>query len=469
MRPNPYPIFRTPRIFCDAVMDIHHRTGIDPAAIATAMLASFSLAASTLVRIEVESGFVIPPGLFVQIIAESGFGKSILDTCAQEPFKAYARQSAARKAKNQRQYEGERVIWEEKKKSQLSMFRKKIKLGECVTQLEQDIKQHEENKPLEQEADRLLLSDSTPSSINNFYAGTGKVGGMFISEGSVVFKDGRMFSELGLLCNLFDGTSFSVDRAIGGSISIIEPAAASLVFSQNQIHHKYYLKHGEELLSSGLYPRTLFYFAEHNNVVVDFVPYEHDKRCSEEFHNLMRAMLDEHAKLIGSKDNNKRLLKLSPEATQLYQVIKKQFKCDTQPMRPLENFKGFAAKFTNNLIRISCLFHLMEGREGDIKKDSVEQAYGICLWYLQQAMMYFDENRIFETKAYQLYYWIIGQLNTREVSYLEVTTLYQYAPNRFRGKHNIAPLLLYLTEKKMLMTEKIKGVGNVVKIFSFGF
>lgn len=469
----PFPIFNMPKVFFDDVAKEHQHTRMDPAAIVTTKLVAFSVAASTLFEVEIEPRFVVPLALYAQITAPSGFGKSILDKYVQEPFKEYERESAARKAENQKQFEGELLLWEEKKKTLLSMYRKEMKIGESVTQLEQDIKQHEANKPLACETNRLLLSDATPGAIKKFFAGAGKVGGIILSEGSVAFKDRRMFSEPGLLCNLYDGTTFSVDRAIGDSISIIDPAAGILVFTQNQTFQKFCSKHGNEMHDNGIFQRMLLYFEEQNNSVGYILPNVHDTSGLGELQNLIRTMLAEYAKLVNKPSGKKRRLSVSPEAAQLYQEIKNQLKVDTQPMRPLENFKGFAAKYTNNMMRIAGLFHLMEGREDDIKRDSVEQANCLCYWYLQQAMMYFDEGRQLEVKAYQLYNWFNDELTKRNVPYLEKTKLYQYTPSRLRGrgKADVQPLLDILIEKQLLVIEKLLGIGTIVKKphLDFGF
>lgn len=465
MYSNTLPLFSTPTIFCDSVIEISNSTDIEPGAIVTAFLTSFSLAASSVVEVEIEPGFVVRPVLFAQIIAESGFGKSILENKATTVFQEHEKNNATAIENEKEKNKGEMIIWEEKKKVLLAKLRKEIINSIDTSELALQIKQHEACKPNEPIADRLLLSDTTPAAAKQFFSGSGKVGGIFIPEGSAAYKEGRIFSDLGFLCNIWDGTTFHVDRANGSSAACIDPAAAMLVFTQPHVFQNFIAKQGQDMRSSGVIPRTLLYFAEQNKYYNHPIYYIHNKNHLEEFYSLIRSLLNQRTDMINTHGAKKVRLKFSPAARELYHRIKRQLKYDAQPTRPFEKFKDFVAKLTNNMMRIACLFHLMEKREGDIQADSVDFAWSLCFWYLQQAMIYFDENKVMTAKAHQLYDWIEEHFTQKNITYIEKTALYQYAPNQIRGKEKILPLLNILINEKKLFTEKIKGVGNIVRKF----
>ncbi|MEO9384257.1 DUF3987 domain-containing protein [Chromobacterium phragmitis] len=451
----------TPTLFFNAVMDVHKQKGLDPAAIVTALLPSFSLAAAASYEIEVEPGFVIPPVIFAQVVAGSGFGKNILYGISAGIFQEHEEAQNYKAQNDHKLYAGKMMLWEEKKKALLKRLRAAFNRDSDVSLLEQEIQQHEIDKPEEAIETRILLSDSTLAGAKKHFSGICKNKGIFAPEGSVVFQEGRIFSDPGFLCNLWDGTSFDIDRGNRESVKCTNPTASMLIFSQPDVFQKFHSKHGELLRDVGLYARTLFYFQSQSIICQPSFHLAYDTTNGLDiFHQLISSIIKGNEN--GSCKKNR--MTLSPEAYQYYQSIKGFFKKATLPSQMFEHFSDFAAKYTNNMVRIACLFHLMEKREGPITKESIISADILCHWYLQQAIQFFDENKAMERKALLLYSWINKKLIEWNTDHIKLTALYQYTPNALRGKENILPLIDMLTIKRIISTEKIKGVGLVIKI-----
>ncbi|WP_374554691.1 DUF3987 domain-containing protein [Aquitalea pelogenes] len=456
-----------PPVLQDAAIKLYQEKGIDPAATATALLTAVSLAVTRCYNVEVEPGFIIPPALLAHVIAESGFGKSILDNYSAMAFKSHEEDEIKSTKALEKDKSGEIALWNIKKGSLTSIYTKLIKKGEDTSSIESEIKTHEKIKPTTPTADRILISDATPSSVKNFFAGNEKTGGIFVSEGNSAFKAGRIFGEPELICNLYDGTSFHVDRLTTGSMACRSPAAAMLIFSQPDIFKKFDNRHGEEMRSVGLYARSLFYFQQQNNGVYNFGFHSSSKNCIEDIQEKIRSLLRKSKNEHDESTTNRRTIKLSPEASRLYEETKREIKFLTNHQNSLCEFKDFAAKTTNNMVRIACIFHILENKNGDIEYNTMFRAKNLSEWYFNQAIQYFDKTNEIERKSTELYNWICNDIIKRKVFQIEKVRLYQYTPASLRGKETISPLLENLKMKKLITEQNIPGIGAIVRKFDY--
>lgn len=454
-----------PLVLQEAAIKLYQEKGIDPAATVTALLPAISLAVARRYKVEVEPGFTIPPALFAQVIAESGFGKSILDSHAQMTFKLYEDDEIKATTTLEQDKCGEMTLWTIKRDSLISTYKKLIKKGEDTSSIESEIKTHEKMKPISPSADRVLISDATPGTVKRFFAGNEKTGGIFVSEGNSAFKSGKIFGEPELLCNLHDGTSFHVDRLTTGSMACRNPSAAMLIFSQPDIFKKFDNRHGEEMRSVGLYPRSLFYFQEQNNGFYNFGFHTPVQNCIQEIQEKIRSLLRRSKNEHDENTTNRKSIKLSPEASRLYEETKREIKVLTEPQNRLCEFKDFTAKATNNMVRIASIFHTLENKNGDIEYNTLQRAKNVSFWYMNQAIQYFDKTNEIERKSTELYNWICNEFTKKNISQIEKVRLYQYTPSSLRGKERIEPLLGNLKTKNLISEQKVVGIGSVIKKF----
>lgn len=456
-----------PPVLQDVAIKLYQEKGIDPAATVTALLPAVSLAVARCYIVEIESGFTIPPALFAHVIADSGFGKSILDSHSQMIFKSYEEDEIKTAKTVEQNLSGEMTLWTIKRDTLISTYKKLIKKAEDTSSIEREIKTHERKKPAAPMADRVLISDATPGTVKSFFAGNEKTGGIFLSEGNSAFKAGRIFGEPELLCNLFDGTTFHVDRLTTGSTACRDPSAAMLIFSQPDIFKKFDSRHGEEMRSVGLYPRSLFYFQEQNNGMYTFGAHSPAPNCIQTIQDKIRFLLRISKNEQNENTINRKTIKLSPEASSLYEETKREIKFLTAPQNNLFEFKDFAAKATNNMARIACLFHILANKNGNIEYNTMQCAKIISAWYINQAIQYFDKKNEIEKKSTELYNWICNEFVKRNICQIEKIRLYQYAPPSLRGKEKISPLLDNLKMKKLIIEQKIIGTGTIVRKFDY--
>ncbi|RQO76156.1 hypothetical protein DBR44_05570 [Aquitalea sp. FJL05] len=452
-----------PPVLRDAAIKLYQEKGIDPAATVTALLTAVSLGVARCYNVEVEPGFIIPPALLAHVIAESGFGKSILDHYSKTAPKSHEENEIKTANTAAENISGEMTLWNIKKGTLISTYKKLIKNGDDTSSIESEIKTHEKMKPITPMLDRVLISDATPGTVKIFFAGNEITGGIFVSEGNSAFKTGRIFSEPELICNLYDGTSFHVDRLTTGSMACRNPAAAMLIFSQPDIFKKFDNRHGEEMRSVGLYARSLFYFQQQNNGVYNFGFHSSSQNCIEEIQNKIGSLLRKSKNLHNENTINRKTIKLSPEASRLYEETKREIKFLTSHQNSLCEFKDFVAKATNNMVRIACIFHILENKNGDIEYNTMRCAKDLSVWYFNQAVQYFDKTNEIERKSTELYDWICNELFKKNLFQIEKVRIYQYAPLSIRGKEKITPLLENLKARKLITEEKIIGIGSVIK------
>jgi len=452
-----------PPVLQEAAIKLYLEKGIDPAATVTALLPAISLAVARRYKVEVEPGFTIPPALFAQVIAESGFGKSILDSHAQMTFKLYEEDEIKATTTLEKDKSGEMTLWSIKRDTIISKYKKLINKGEDTSSIESEIKTHEKIKPISPRADRVLISDATPATVKSFFSGNEKTGGIFVSEGNSAFKSGKIFGESELLCNLFDGTSFHVDRLTTGSMACRNPSAAMLIFSQPDIFKKFDNRHGEEMRSVGLYARSLFYFQEQNNGFYNFGFHTPIQNCIQEIQDKIQSLLRRSKSEHNENTTNRKTIKLSPEASRLYEETKREIKSLTEPQNSLCEFKDFAAKATNNMARIASIFHILENKNGDIEHNTMQCAKILSIWYFNQTIQYFDKTNEIERKSTELYNWICNEFAKKNINQIEKVRLYQFTPKSLRGKEKILPLLENLKMRKFITEQKIAGIGSVIK------
>lgn len=74
--PPPFGLDVLPRTLRNFVQERSEAMGVDPAGLAWAALAACSAALDGSLRLEIETGFEVPPGLWVLLVGESGIGKT---------------------------------------------------------------------------------------------------------------------------------------------------------------------------------------------------------------------------------------------------------------------------------------------------------------------------------------------------------------------------------------------------------
>ena len=96
----------------------------------------------------------------------------------------------------------------------------------------------------------------------------------------------------------------------------------------------------------------------------------------------------------------------------------------------------FASKAAENIARLSALFHLFLGKNGDISVESVEQAADIVYWHLLEAKRIFAPTE--HQEKHQEAQKILNWLKTRNVTQTSSRQLQQYGNFRDKSKREDA-------------------------------
>lgn len=108
-----------------------------------------------------------------------------------------------------------------------------------------------------------------------------------------------------------------------------------------------------------------------------------------------------------------------------------------------------ASKTAENVARMAALFHVYEGRSGDIQRDSVDQACKVCEWYLREFVRIFcpppppPQEQI---DAMTLDGWLRSHYAATGVYIVKRNILLQLGPGSVRSKARLDPAIGILNQ-----------------------
>jgi len=162
-------------------------------------------------------------------------------------------------------------------------------------------------------------------------------------------------------------------------------------------------------------------------------------------------------------------LDFSTDAKVLWKDFANHIERNLNPGGMYCDVRDAASKTAENVARMAGLFHVSEGRSGEIQADSVNQALQICEWYLGEFKRIFAPTPPVpqqELDAMSLDAWLRYAYATRGEYCIKRNVILQMGPGSIRTKARLDPALGVLAQSgRIRLTQEPKSRAWWVELF----
>jgi len=109
-----------------------------------------------------------------------------------------------------------------------------------------------------------------------------------------------------------------------------------------------------------------------------------------------------------------------------------------------------ASKLAENMLRLAAVFHVFEGRDGDVSETTMRASIELGYWFSRQFDKVFSPDTMLENDASELHAWIRSYYDKNGEKRIDKTYIRRYAPNRLRD-----------SDRLEMLYEKLAGDGLI--------
>jgi len=400
IEPEPYPLDAFPLPIRKAVEEVTDFVKAPVAMIATCALSALSLAIQAHAdakRLEKLHG---PVGLFLLIIADSGERKSTCDGFFTKTISDYEQAQAEAAKPALKDHRAAIEAWEAKRGGVKEKIRQLAKDNKLTADAESALRNLEHDKPEPPRIPRLLYADATPEALAYGLAKQWPSGGVVSAEAGIVFgshgmgKDSVM-RNLGLLNQLWDGKSLTIDRRSSESFTVRGARLTVALQVQEPTLREFFTRSGALARGTGFLARFLVAWPESTQGMRMIDPNAPDGPATwphlAAFHRRIAAILEHPAPIDEDGALTPPMLPLSPQAKAAWVDYHNAIEGELSSGGELYDVRDVASKSADNAARLAALFHMFEGTGGAIGAEAFEGASRIAAWHLHEARRFFGE------------------------------------------------------------------------------
>jgi len=439
IEPEPYPVDALPDAIRAAVEEVAGFVKAPVPMVASSALAALSLACqahSDAKRAEKLHG---PVGLFLLTIADSGERKSTCDGFFTQAIRCYEEVQAQNAKPILKDYQADIDAWEAKRGGIKEKIRQFAKEQKSTSAMESALRALEHAKPEPPRIPRLLYADATPEALAYGLAKQWPTGGVVSAEAGVVFgshgmgKDSVM-RNLGLLNQLWDGASLTIDRRTSESFTVRGARLTVALQVQEPTLREFFTRSGALARGTGFLARFLVAWPESTQGHRPFTEAPANWPHLAAFHRRIAAILNQPAPLDEDGALTPSMLALDPAAKAAWVEYHDAIESELASGGELYDVRDVASKSADNAARLAALFQMFEGAGGAIGVDAFEGASRIAAWHLSEARRFFGELALPAelADAVRLDAWLIEYCQRERTHLVGKSFAMQYGPLRKR-------------------------------------
>lgn len=410
-----YPIDALPSSIQKAI-SIYQQYGQQPLPlIACSALGNISLACQSLANVARDNYLTGPISLYFLLASGSGTRKTAADTVFSKAIRTWETTIKQNREPDLRTAIHEHQAWLMQKNGLLKKIKRdtadEIDVSNTMDLLDQLI-QNEPEIPL---LPTLFFEDSTHEALAMHLNQGWPSGSLWSDEAGVILGSHSMQSSptrfVALLNHLWDGKTFSTHRKTTKSFTLqnrrltINLMMQPLLFEQ-MIRQSLGINRQSGFLARCLiaYPRNVM-----GNRFYQEPPSSLD--CLADYEQRITDCLNQSANLTHKGCVNLPLLKMDTQAKRQWILFFNATESGLADNGQWSNIADFASKASENVARLAALFHLFEGRTGDINAENIEQSIQVIQWHLQEAQRLLATESIGNelTHAKKLMAWLINK------------------------------------------------------------
>ncbi len=453
----PYPIDALPSLLQKTV-SAYQQYGQQPTAlVACGALANVSLCCQALGNVARDQYLTSPTSLYFLVVASSGDRKTASDTLFSY---AARRWEEAFREKREPLVQAALILhraWQMQRSGLLSQIKRSTFASNDADKLTHQLAELIRNEPTVPLFPSLYFEDCTPEGLAHNLSQNWPSTSLWSDEGGIVLGGHGMQSSqtrfVALLNRLWDAKEYSTHRKTSDNFIVKNRRLTLNLMMQPILMQQLILQPTNIARQSGFlarclvaYPNSLMgqrFYQEPNDTLVFFKDYnERIKDCLTETEYLTAKGCVDLPTLFMSPAAKKQWV-------QFFNSVESGI-CDKGQWSMI---KDFASKAAENSARLAALFHLFEGKEGDISANHCEQAIQIIQWHLQET------RRLLTTEsaaaplhnAQKLLSWLIE----KNIKLTTARVIQRLSPLRDKEQRNNA--IETLIEHKIMRLSKNEG------------
>ncbi len=396
IEPVPYPLDALPDTIRAAVDEVVGFVKAPLPLVASSALAALSLSIQAHVDVKRAEKLHGPVGLFLLTIADSGERKSTCDGFFTKAIRDYEEEQAEALKPDLKTYKADIESWEAKRSGIKDKIRQLAKTGKITREQEMALRDLEQDKPTPPRAPRLLYADATPEALAYGLAKQWPAGGVVSSEAGIVFgshgmgKDSVM-RNLGLLNQLWDGTSLSIDRRSTESLTVRGARLTVALQVQEPTLREFFSRSGALARGTGFLARFLVAWPESTQGQRPFTESPENWQHLDAFNRRIAEILELDAPIDEDGALTPLMLSMTPEAKAAWVEYHNEIESELSSGGELYDVRDVASKSADNAARLAGLFQVFKGVGGAIGIEAFEGASRIAEWHLHEARRFFGE------------------------------------------------------------------------------
>ena len=460
LAPEPYPQDALPGAIRAAVEEVAGFVKAPLPMVASSALAALSLAIQAHANVMRAEKLHGPVGLFLLTIADSGERKSTCDGFFSKPIRDYqeAQTEAAKPALQD--YRAAIAAWEARHGGIKEKIRQLAKDNKPTRELELVLRDLEHDKPEPPRIPRLLYADATPEALAYGLARQWPSGGVVSAEAGIVFgshgmsKDSAMRT-LGLLNQLWDGTSLTIDRRSSESFIVRGARLTVALQVQEPTLREFFTRSGALARGTGFLARFLLAWPESTQGQRLFTEAPTNWPALEVFHQRIAAILAQPAPIDEDGALTPTMLPLTPEAKASWVAYHDAIERELASGGELYDVRDVASKSADNAARLAALFQMFEHGLGAIGVTAFEGASRIAAWHLHEARRFFGELALSTelADAARLDSWLIAYCHRARTHLVPTREAQRLGPIRDKEKLTTALQVLEELDRMRVVNE----------------
>jgi hypothetical protein len=318
------------------------------------------------------------------------------------------------------------------------------------------------NEPIVPLMPSLFFEDSTPEAIASRLAFGWPSASIWSDEGGIVLSGYGMQNNttkfVALLNRMWDGKYFVSHRKTSKSFTITNRRLTVSIMLQPLLMQQMIAKDQGIVRQSGFMARSLITYPV-NSMGTRFYEEPPESLANlQSFHDRLTNCLDTSLSLDQTGCVDIPILSFSSHAKSAWVKQFNDMEAGLLLIDKWASITDFASKAAENTARLAALFHLFEGKDGDIDCEDIERAAEIIRWHL------FETKRILATPqtsseiqdAIKLLNWMTAKsIKNTTPQYLQ-----QYSPIREKKRRDLA--IEILIEHNYLRKINNHGKANLV-------
>lgn len=465
---EPYPLDALPAPIRAAVEEVAGFVKAPLPLVASSALAALSLAIQTHADVKRAEKLQGPVGLFLLTIADSGERKSTCDGFFTKPIREYEQAQAEAAKPILKDYRAAFEAWEAKRGGIKEHIRQLAKNGKSTAAMESALCDLEYDKPEPPRIPRLLYADATPEALAFGLAKQWPSGGVVSAEAGIVFGSHGMSKDsvmrnLGLLNQLWDGTSLTIDRRSSESFTVRGARLTVALQVQEPTLREFFTRSGALARGTGFLARFLVAWPESTQGQRPFTDPPADWPHLAAFHRRIGAILDQPAPIDDDGGLTPPLMPLTPEAKAAWVEYHNAIESELSSGGELHDVRDVASKSADNAARLAALFQMFEGAGGAIGVETFDGASRITAWHLHEARRFFGELALPAelADAARLDSWLIEYCQREQTHLVPTREAQRLGP--IRDKEKLAAALRELEELDRVSVAH-EGRRKIIKV-----